>query len=281
MSSAAHALSTPSQAEVFQEIREYSPAMRLYRGHDQWWKFEFAGRDYHVPPDIGGKLTRHPVTDEMVKGDGILSVRDIYGRMQEKGNRKFTGAIGLLEGQEVSAVLMFALTNHSDKGLVWLKGDSTDEARKKASRTMVRNFNKAWAEQQIEARAGFIENFKRFPKNAGKRVPPPSNDQRRAQRLLDSLAEQGAEGYEFVCEHMCSDFDNFEDYARHMRVQHQKAVAAPGTPEPEPEPPTPPALSDEDIDVQDETLVAVLGTAAPTPVAAAAPAKNAKKTAGK
>lgn len=245
---AAAALVNTSDSEIFGEIRQFSPTLQLYRGHDLWWKFEFAGRDYWFAPDLGGKLTKHPVTGQMVPGDGILRVSDTYGRTQDKLKRTFTGAVGLLEGQEVSAIIRFALNNHGQAGVVWLHGDEKDEARRKASRTLVRNFNKAWAEQQVESRAGFIENFKKLPKNAGRRVPSPSNDQRRAQRYLDSLAEEGAEGFEYVCEHGCSDFDNFDDYARHMKVQHRTDVPAPGAPVPEPVVPAPLLATDEDED---------------------------------
>lgn len=229
MSSPAAAISQPSQEDVFQEIRAHSPTMKLYRGHDQWFKFEFGGRDYWFPPDLGGKMVAHPFLRDkegaavLVAGDGILGIRSIYGRQQEKYTRKFTGAVGELEDQTVTAILMFALTNYADKGVVWLNG-TNDEARKKASRAMVRNHLKAWAEQQVEARSGFVNNFKLIPKNQGRRVPPPTESQRRAQKYLDHLAEEGSEGYEYVCEHGCSDFETFDDYARHMKVNHNKVV---------------------------------------------------------
>lgn len=253
-------LNNPSVADIFQEIRQHSPSMVLYRGHDQWFKFEFGGRDYWFAPELGGKPTRHPTTGQMVPGDGILRIRDIYGRQQDKLKRNFTGAVGQLEDQTVSAILMFALTEHSDKGIVWLRGDETDEPRKKASKAKVRNHLKAWAEQQVEARTGFVNNFKLLPKNQGRRVPPPTDNQRRAQKYLDYLAEEGSEGYEFVCEHGCSDFDQFEDYARHMKVNHGKDVSKAPEPAvaPSPLPVSDAELTEEDLAASASAAVSAL-----------------------
>lgn len=245
MSSTAAALAVPSPDDVLREIRQFSPGMQLYRGHDQWFKFQFGGRDYHFPPDVGGRLVKHPVTGQMVPGDGVLRIKDVYGRQQEKLSRRFTGAVGLIEGQEVSSILMFAISNHAQEGVVWLLGNETDEARKKASRTLVRNHLKAWAEQQRDARAGFVENWKKIPTNAGRATPRPTDNQRRAQRYLDLLAEEGSEGFQYVCEHGCSDFEQFEEYALHMKVNHGKTVTKEGPAE---EPPAAPMVgSDKEL----------------------------------
>jgi hypothetical protein len=271
-------LSNPSVSDIFQEIRQHSPSMVLFRGHDQWWKFEFGARDYWFAPDLGGKPTKHPITGEMVPGDGILRIRDVYGRQQEKLSRKFTGAVGQLEDQTVSAILIFALSEHSDKGVVWLRGDETDEPRRKASRAKVRNHLKAWAEGQIEARTAFVTNFKALPKNAGKRVPPPNDNQRRAQKYLDRLAEEGSEGYEYVCPHGCSDFQEKDDYVRHMRVQHNTDVT---NAEP-PQAPTPAPLSDaepteEELAAAAADTVGRLGAQEPDRLGAAPTGKAKKK----
>lgn len=254
MSSSVAALAAPSQDDVLKEIRQFSPGMRLYRGHDQWFKFEFGGRDYWFPPDVGGRPVKHPTTGEMVPGDGILRIHDVYGRQQDKLSRKFTGNTGLIEGQEVSSILMFAISNHAQEGVVWLPGNESDEARKKASKTLVRNHLKAWAEQQRDARAGFVENWRKIPTNAGRAVPRPTDNQRRAQKYLDLLAQEGSEGYEYVCEHGCSDFETFEDYALHMKVNHGRTVTQaktedpepPAEPEPTPGETNPPAEPEED-----------------------------------
>ena len=215
--------SPPSVEDLAKEIRDHAPKWKLYQPGDKWFMFEHASHQYWMPPDLGGKEVRHPVTGRMVSADGILEIRGLYGTLRNRDGKK-TGGQGSVEGADAIAIVTFAMASHGFRGVIWLRGDESDTARKSAARTLYRNNRKAWATGQIDARAELVENFKKLPTNANKRPPKPTDPQREAQALMDELNDEGSSAYEFVCEHGCSDFETFQEYARHMRVTHNTTV---------------------------------------------------------
>lgn len=226
--------SPPSREELAQEIRHYAPAMHLYQGSPEWLFMEIHGRMYHMPPDLGGRLVEHPVKQQpdgrpvMVPADGLLAVRDVYGILRDKRNFNRPTGVGLLEGQDSGAVVMFAVENYQERGVVWLRGDETDDVRKAASKKLYSRFIRGWAEQQRSARQEAVRNFQSKPENKGLVPPPPTPIQQRAQEILDNLAIEKREGHEFIC-NVCYGWEGskFEKYAIHMKAAHGRVIEPP------------------------------------------------------
>ena len=236
---------TVTPDELAEDIRQHARGMPLYNPDGRWFHFEYGGRQFWVPPDLGGKATEHPVETDakgrplVVKGDGILEVKDQYGFLFEKpGSRKVTG-YGLLPGMDAIAIVVYAQGNYGNRGIVWLRGDETDEDRKRFAKAQLVKAKRAWAEEEVQARAAFLEHWKRTPSHQGRIPPPPTVTQREAQEFLDSnLAADQRTGAEFMCPFWDYETEDWDRYARHMRVAHGKQVTkarpAPGAPQTEP-----------------------------------------------
>jgi len=247
----------PSDAELMAEIRQYAPKLTLYNGGDDFFARDVSGTICRFTPDLKGKEVRHPETGKLVKCDGLLLVSDRYGRLQDPMRRTFTGATGLVPGGSSIEVMKYLVLNYGERGIVWLRGDGRDEERKQAAKTLYRNFRRGWAEGQRERRNSDLERHKKDPNAANRELPRPTNDQRRAQILLDSMADEGLGLYEFVCKFGCSDFEKFDDYARHMKKNHGIDAPPPG-PQAEPEnlvAPDPVAMSDAEPGIEEIPVV--------------------------
>lgn len=221
----------PSEDQLADEIRKYAPAMFLYQPSDEWLTFEHGGRIYDMPPDLGGKLVPHPrrrdpktLQPEMAKADGRLGVKDVYGMHRDQRGQAL--GMGPFKGMESSSIVRFACGYYYERGVVWLRGDASDEGRKAAAKRIYGVWVRHWAEQQKAARDEFVNNFRRIEANKERRVPRPTAQQRRAQDILDMLSEGERAGTEYVCPMGCSEWseDDYDKYERHMRVQHQKKV---------------------------------------------------------
>lgn len=224
----------PSRTELAEEIRHYAPAMHLYQGSPEWVTIEVHGRLVHFPPDLGGTLVDHPTKRDAAGGparvpaDGRIAVRDVYGILRDPRNANRPYGIGLLPGQESSAIVMYLVENYQERGIVWLRGDETDQVRIDASKKLYSRFIRGWAEEQRGARAEFVRNFQDKPQNKGLVPPPPTPPQIRAQEILDSISIEGRQGHEFMCT-VCYGWEgaSFETYARHMKASHGRVVEKP------------------------------------------------------
>jgi hypothetical protein len=240
MATAAPAYSTPSRDDLAREIRTYAPAMYLYLGSPKWKPLEVFGRTLYVPPHLKGEPeVEHPTErlkdkasgenlgPKMVKADGRLAVRDLWGILRDKkANNRPTG-VGMLEGQDAGAIVMFVVDNYGDQGVVWLRGDETDAQRQAYSKKLYARSRRVWAEGERAARDEFVKNFLASPVNKGRIPPPPKPTQIEAQEVIDEMAVEGRNA-EFICT-ISYDWEgnSFEKYARHMKAAHGRIVEPP------------------------------------------------------
>jgi hypothetical protein len=240
MSTAVAPYSPPSRTELANEIRQYAPAMYLYHACPEWLEMQIFGRSFWVPPHQEGEpLIEHPqarargahgedLGPAMVKADGRLPVKDIYGILRDKKMLNRPIGVGLLEGQDAGSVVMFAVENYGERGIVWLRGDESDASRKTASRKLYIRFIRAWAEGERNARSEFLRRWQENKDNKGRVPPPPTPTQIRGQEILDTIATETRTGAEFICT-VAYDWEGstFEKYARHMKAAHGKIVTPP------------------------------------------------------
>jgi len=240
MSTAIAPYSPPSRAELAREIQVYAPAMYLFHACPEWLEMQIFGRSFWMPPHQDGEsLVEHPIVRVrgtqgedlgplMVKADGKLPVKDIYGILRDKRMLNRPIGVGLLEGQDAGSVVMFAVENYGERGVVWLRGDDTDVSRKAASRKLYVRFIRAWAEGERNARAEFIRRWQENKDNKGRIPPPPTATQIRGQEILNTIATETRTGAEFICT-ICYGWEGgkFESYARHMKAAHGHVVQPP------------------------------------------------------
>ena len=215
----------PSDAELAAELEASAPKRTLYRGGREWFRFEFNGKTYYMPPDLDGKMGAHPDFREnrrplMCKADGLLVLEGQRGKYRDSKN-KVTGH-GPLLGASADDIVKHAMRRFVESGVVVLMGDERDQARKDASRTLYVKHRRAWAQAQVDTYAATRENFSKKSENSGKAPPRPSKNQRMAQEILDSMREEGGDFYLYTCEHGCPlETNEQEAWKRHMRNAHK------------------------------------------------------------
>jgi hypothetical protein len=233
------AYSAPSRDQLAQDIRRYKPAMYLYQGSPEWLSMEIFGSTFWLPPHLEGEpMVDHPVRrimdsntgnplgPETVKADGLLAVRDIYGILRDKKMMNRPTGIGLLDGQDAGAIVMFAVENYGERGVVWLRGDETDNRAKDVSKKLYARFIRGWAKSEQDTRTAFVAMWN--VANKGRVPPPPTDNQNRAQEILDTLAVDRRSGAEFICT-VAYDWEgnSWEKYARHMKAAHGRIEQRP------------------------------------------------------
>jgi hypothetical protein len=232
MASALH-IQPPSREELSREIRQHIPAMYLFHDCPEWLRMEIFGRDFWMPPRLEDEpMVEHPVFRDaagepvMVKADGTLPCRTIYGIHRDARTNRPTH-VGPLTGQDADAIIVFAVENYGERGVLWLRGDETDKKRKETSRKLYARWVRGWAESERAARSEFVSKFQTNPQNKGRVPPPPTPNQLRAQNLLDSqaISERAST---FVCM-VAYDWEgeSWEKYARHMKAAHGQTVERP------------------------------------------------------
>lgn len=223
----------PSRDELANEIRSYAPAMCLYRGSPEWLRMEIGGRDFHIPPHLPGEpMIPHPTITEkdgeprLVRADGKVGIRDVYGILRDIKNRNQPIGVGLLVGMDAGSLVMFAAENYKDAGVVFLRGDKSDDGRMEASRKQYQQHKLAWAKQEKDARAAVVKSVK--DKDPSAIPPPPTRNQIMAQEILDAAALSQRTGAEFICQ-VCWGWegDSFEKYATHMLAAHGRRIQSP------------------------------------------------------
>ena len=235
------AYSAPSRDQLAQDIRRFKPAMYLYQGSSEWLPMEIFGTTFWIPPHLEGEpavehptrrimdpATGNPLGPEIVKADGLMAVRDVYGILRDKKMMNRPIGVGLLEGQDAGAIVMFAVENYGERGVVWLRGDETDDQRKGVSRKLYSRFIRGWAENERATRAAFVAKFEENVANKGRIPPPPTQNQIRAQEILDTLSVERRTGAEYICT-LAYDWEGntWEKYARHMKAAHGRIEAPP------------------------------------------------------
>jgi hypothetical protein len=236
-------MEVPSATDLMEEMRLNERPYVLYRYGEDWYTMEIGGILYRFPPVAPGKSVPHPeqiTVDEntgqafhvMVPADGICKVLSRYGMNYSRRADPKTGLPAKLgfgpivneKGQtDQTAVdlVKIALMNHAEYGVVWLNGRN-DEARKEASKKIYLKSIRQWAEQEESVRQAYVANFRANPTNRGRTVPPPSPSQRKAIDILDEIRGGQRTGAEYICPFGCSEWDDWDKYARHMKNTHGK-----------------------------------------------------------
>lgn len=217
--------SIPTDQELVDDLRAVIPGLRLYRASPDWWSLPFGGQDLWMPPDLPGQpLVPHPTKTKngrpvMVKADGTLEVHDRYGPQLDERTKKPAG-FGPTKGETALAIAQHALRKHQQHGVTLLRGDASDEKRKKKALAMFMQYQRTWAEAQVAAFAKRRENFKKQDKNKGLEPPTASPLQKLAQEILDELMDQGGKTFKYACENRCYSSNDLEKFKRHLRLRH-------------------------------------------------------------
>ena len=216
----------PSHNDLLRELRANMPAMYLHNAGPEWFRLTFSSREYWMPPTLDGEpLVEHPVTGYQVKADGTLAVRDAYGPTRNDQGRP--NGVNPLKGHDAVSLIKYALEKYQKRGITWLQGNHTDEARKAAARKAYYKHIETWARQEVDARAEFVRKWQDQPNNKGRVPPPPKPTQVRAQEILDAGRDDKRSGAEFICKFGCYETSDAEKFARHMRVNHAEVWAPP------------------------------------------------------
>jgi hypothetical protein len=202
----------PTRDQIADEVRSLLPGMTLYRPSPDWWWFEFSSIRYWMPPDLPGHpKVPHPVTGKNVRANGELLVKDRYGVYYDPRSRRPVGR-GPVKGEDTWSIVVHALEKWKQEGLVLLRGDEKDEARRERARQNFRQSQRTWAEAQRDARVKFLENWKKQPQNKDRPIPPPSPRQRIAQEILDEFLEDEAGTFLYACEAGCYAGNDLEKF---------------------------------------------------------------------
>ncbi len=217
------AVAIPTREELNQQIRAHMPAMMLYNPDTEWFDMPIHGRNIWVPPDVGGKTVKHPVTGEACKGDGIARIRDTWGILRDAATGKPIGE-GPLPGQDTQAIITFAVAEYGKRGIALIFNEN-DEDRKRVARTLHAKFIETWAQDEVETRQAFVHRWQLKPEHKGRRPPRPTHSQQRAQKILDRIASEGRQGMEYACS-ICFGIEtnDFEEYSLHMSATHGREV---------------------------------------------------------
>ena len=224
----------PTREELANDIRQHLPAMYLFQDSPEWLVMEVFGKSQFLPPYFKDlRLIPHPVLRNVVEGvdrgplmvqaNGRLAVRDSYGvRRDPRTNKPLS--VGKLDGQDAGDIVIYAVDTYGNRGVVWLRGDETDEERMVMSRKLYSRHVRGWAEQERGARAEAVARFTSLPANKGRVPPPPTKNQIRAQEILDSQDSR-----ERTSAHICTvcygwEGDDFEVFKRHMWAAHKQNV---------------------------------------------------------
>lgn len=220
--------------DIATELRRANPARVVYQPAGEWVEVNFGRQVFMFPPDLPGHpLVAHPALRDrdgrpvMVPADGTLEIRDNFGPELDTKTRVFLRGMRPVKGEAADDFLRFLAQTpkYRAAGFTWIRGDGQDEARKKAAQKIYAVARRRWAEQEIQARAEAIANFKKLPQNQGQVPPPPTANQMEAQEFLDEMKASGRQGSEFICEHGCYETNDFAKYQRHMLVNHKEAVS--------------------------------------------------------
>ena len=220
-------LTPTTAANLKARIAGMQMALVLYRAGTDWYRMEYGGVDFWIPPDLGGELGEHPVTQEMVPCDGQLEVRDQYGVTRDH-QTKLPKEYGVVQGMDAVNIVLFSqnVQQHVGAGVVWLEGNDQDQLRRQLSAERVKKSKLTWAESEVHARREIIANWQRAnPGVSVAQAPPMTPSQTRAQELMDSIrAEAAMNRGAYVCEYEGDASDSFVSMKRHREINHPDAA---------------------------------------------------------
>lgn len=226
----------PTMDEVNLALVESRIIPTLYRAGIDWYSWSYLGETLWIPPHLTGEPMveaprRHPAhgTTQRFKADGKLVIRARIGEIwdDKPGKGRFnTHVRGVLPGWSPHEIVGFALLNHTDRGIVLLRGDEAlDTLAMAHSRKLVYAAKYAWADQHRKARAEEVQRFRGNPLNANVPDPPASPIQKQAQAWLDEFAAADT-SQRYKCKYGCSDWSDRDLYVRHMQVAHRETPPA-------------------------------------------------------
>lgn len=224
-----------TSTDVLAEMRQASPARKVYQPAPEWVPIDFGGGMLLFPPDLpGSPLVAHPAERDprtgdplMVPANGTLEVRDRVGPIFDSKKRKIKPGVHVLKGHTAMDFVLFVTSSQlcRDKGFEYLRGDGLDETRKAEAKKRFLDGKRQWAENEIQARADSVANFLKQPNTKGQTPPPPSQRQIEAQEFLDEIRARATAAYTYACEHGCWVGNDKDKYDLHMRVSHGQTEA--------------------------------------------------------
>lgn len=232
MSTAVH---IPTREEIMAKVRQSMPTMHLYNPAPKWVRLAHGGDDYWFPPDLGGKTVQHPALKNKdgspveVSANGVLGINDRYGfRKYPKG---VPSDFGVLDGQSASDIVLFFTINYATSGIIYLEGNDGDAGRQAEAKAAYFQERKSWALGQQQARADFVEKWRKQAQNQGpgKYPPPPRESEVEAMEMLDDMNDDRRSLAGYACrEANCGYYEtpDLERFQKHMRVRHGKEITA-------------------------------------------------------
>lgn len=243
-------------AAVKRLAREHAPTYKLYNPAPEWFSEQYCGVWFYFPPDLGGILVNHPVQKDpegkplQVKADGILHVKDRYGKIYGKKATIVThpefgytmgwalpviDPEGKLEEESADKIVQFFVKKFGPEaespvmalGITLLSGDpEVDETIKRESKKMWVAAHRAWAEQERATRMQEIAKWKEI--NPGRTdLPPMSARARRAEEILLAAEEdRNITTLRFVCE--CGGYETDDEikFNKHVQIRHPQRRTA-------------------------------------------------------
>lgn len=243
MATFAHKIAPPSHTEIMAQVVANMPALYVYNPSPYWIKQMAAGLWFYIPPDLGGKEIHHEIwsTEEkpvMVKADGILAIRSIYGK--DKTKAPIIGADG---------VISVLISSRGEMGLCFLPGGAQDVLIKKQAQGVWQQFRIFQAQRELAAWGEKLNKHNLNPATKGAFPPIPSKAVLEAMVFLDEYAlGQKDGGYRCKdCGLLTTDQTVWEKHLKasgHMDMQESSKDRAPRLiPIPELTPPAPVSLA--------------------------------------
>lgn len=202
----------PSTIDVQKMLREQAPTLRLYSPKADWVPFEVHAVEFFIPPDLGGRRIPHITEDRLIEADGTLVVGTKYG----------TGPNSPVVA-EASDIVKVAIRNYEHAGVTFLPGDGRDEALRLQAKNVHNKYRKDGAEAIVNRWGEKVTAWLAKPANKGKTPPSPPSGVLSAMEFLDDLVKDETP-MAYQCPHCWYPTDDFEKYAKHMRVQHNERV---------------------------------------------------------
>lgn len=220
MSTQAIRPTTPPRPPSMQEIQAMMPGLKLYNPSDEWKQLNVHGRtDLWIPPDLNGQVEPHPATQEPVRCDGILDVKNRFLTQKDSSGKT-------ISGQDAFSIISYLIhkDRYGEMGMVYLPGRSVeeDEGYKAYGREQYLKFQASVDDKVISRRREFVGNWKRNAAHQGQPVPPPTERENSAIERTQEREHQAAYAYQCEVED-CLGYatQEFQKFARHMWSAHK------------------------------------------------------------
>jgi hypothetical protein len=192
-------------------------------------------------------MVEHPIErndsggPKMVKANGIAEIRNFYGVRYGKRSVPIAGYWQRpIEDREAlifqaEDIVVHLVRKHEVRGLIDLTGDEgRDNVLKAEARKKFLAANREWAMNERNARAEFVEKYKKENPGAVS-FPPPKKSQIRAEvLLLQAERNERQSAAQYRCECGMFEHDDRELFEMHLQARHGKSLP-PIEVKPEPE----------------------------------------------